>query len=145
MDIEKANRILSQLMAQVNNAGIPNLGVCIGESPYEDKGRYCIDYLPDASEAQREQGQAILDNFILQKSETCTPLDFLDRFTPEEIAAINASSNIFAVVFRTSLLAAQKIELDNPRTASGMNKLVEIGLLSEARRTEIMNDNGVCK
>jgi len=145
MDVEKTHRILTQLMDLVNNAGIPNQGVCIGEPPYEDKTLYRIDYLPEATEAQRAQGQTILDNFILQKSETCTPLDFLDRFTPEEIAAINASSNIYAVVFRTSLLAAQKIELDNPRTESGMNKLVDIGLLSEARRNEIMNDNGVCQ
>ena len=92
----------------------------------------------DCAGNEENISQIVGEKRSVDDSGIIAPLEFLDRFTAEEIAAIESSANIYAAVFKNMLATAHVIELDNPRTIQGMAKLVEIVLLSEARKTEIM-------
>ena len=74
----------------------------------------------------------------IDESGVISPLKFLDRFTSNEISAIESSTNIYAIVFKNMLATAQVVELDDNRTMQGMAKLVDIGLISEERKNEIL-------
>jgi hypothetical protein len=70
-----------------------------------------------------------------------TALEFLERFTPVELRRIEVgarSDETLASIYR-SCLAAQEVASDDPRTIAGMGFLVALGLLSPARRDEILS------
>lgn len=70
-----------------------------------------------------------------------TAYQFLLRFTAEERAAFRAAALADANVadFQQLAQAAQEIVSDDPMTISGMDYLVSQGLLTQARRDEILN------
>lgn len=76
---------------------------------------------------------------------TITPLEFLERFTDEEAIAIDLASigttQLAASVRRLMQLinAARTIELDNPRTISGVQQLEAAGLIATGRAAEILS------
>lgn len=77
-----------------------------------------------------------------------TPLQFIDRFTDEEQLAIVSATlaNPAVKLWYDKLLAAQEVVFDDPRLSVGMNNLVAAGLITEARKVEILGDpatNGV--
>ena len=69
-----------------------------------------------------------------------TKLQFLNRFTNEELAAVYtaAKTNVLIEVFLDKLKLAQEINLDDPQTVGGLQALAEAGLLSEARVQEVL-------
>ena len=69
-----------------------------------------------------------------------TKLQFLNRFTNEELAAVYtaAKTNVLSEVFLDKLKLAQEISLDDPQTVGGLQSLVAAGLLSEARVQEVL-------
>lgn len=71
-----------------------------------------------------------------------TSYEFLLRFTAEERAAIRSAALQDPVVgdFQMLALAAQGIYNDDNMTIAGMDYLVSIGLLTQARRDEILNN-----
>lgn len=71
-----------------------------------------------------------------------TSYEFLLRFTAEERAAIRSAALQDTVVgdFQMLALAAQGIYNDDNMTIAGMDYLVSIGLLTQARRDEILNN-----
>jgi hypothetical protein len=70
-----------------------------------------------------------------------TAYQFLLRFTAEERAAFRAASltNANVADFQQLAQAAQEIVSDDPMTVAGMDYLVSQGLLTQARRDEILN------
>ena len=66
-------------------------------------------------------------------------LTFLDLFTEsEQIAVASAAmTNVHAKLWYDRTLAAEFITLDDPRTESGLDALVAMGLITEPRKTEI--------
>ena len=70
-----------------------------------------------------------------------TAYQFLLRFTAEERAAFRAASltNANVADFQQLAQAAQEIISDDPMTVAGMDYLVSQGLLTQARRDEILN------
>lgn len=70
-----------------------------------------------------------------------TAYEFLLRFTAEERAAFRAASltNANVADFQQLAQAAQEIVSDDPMTVAGMDYLVSQGLLTQARRDEILN------
>lgn len=70
-----------------------------------------------------------------------TAYQFLLRFTPQERAAYRAAAQTDEMVadFLNLATAAQEIINDDPMTIAGMNYLVSVGLLTQARRDEILS------
>lgn len=70
-----------------------------------------------------------------------TAYEFLLRFTAAERAAFRAAAATDAQVadFQQLAQAAQEIRSDDPMTLAGMDYLVSQGLLTQARRDEILN------
>jgi hypothetical protein len=70
-----------------------------------------------------------------------TSYEFLNRFTAQERAVIRSAAvqDIIIGDFQMLALAAQGIYTDDPVTLSGMDYLVSQGILTQARRDEILN------
>ena len=71
---------------------------------------------------------------------TCTPLEFIERFTEaEQLAVVTAAMQVPALrLWYDKLMAAQQVVEDDPRLASGLDALVSAGLITEQRRDEVM-------
>jgi hypothetical protein len=69
-----------------------------------------------------------------------TSYEFLNRFTPAERMALRTAALTDAVVadFQQLAGAAQEIINTDPVTISGMDYLVAQGLITEARKLEIL-------
>ena len=69
-----------------------------------------------------------------------TRLDFMNRFTMEELAGIYtaAKSEVLVEVFLDKLKLAEHVDLADPNTVAGVNALAASGLLIEARAGEIL-------
>jgi hypothetical protein len=73
-------------------------------------------------------------------AQSWTAYQFLLRFTAEERAAFRAAAITDPNVadFQQLAQAAQEVVSDDPMTVSGMAYLVSVGLLTSARRDEIL-------
>lgn len=71
---------------------------------------------------------------------TCTPLEFIERFTEaEQLAVVTAAMQVPALrLWYDKLMAAQQVVEDDPRLASGLDALVSAGLITQQRRDEVM-------
>lgn len=69
-----------------------------------------------------------------------TPLEFLDRFTEQEQLAVVAATMQSAEVklWYDKLLAASYVDLDDPRTAEGIDALIAAELIAPERRDEVL-------
>lgn len=63
-----------------------------------------------------------------------TCLDFIARFTPDERSSVRT----YAPDLMEMLLAAHEIESDNPLTVYGLSALVAGGIITEARKGELL-------
>jgi hypothetical protein len=70
-----------------------------------------------------------------------TSYEFLSRFTAAERASIRVGSVSDAALadFLMFSQAAQEVVSDDPVTAAGMDYLVQLGILTPARRAEIVS------
>jgi hypothetical protein len=75
------------------------------------------------------------------ESRRWTAYEFLNRFTPAERAAIRSGSQSDSMLadFLMMSQAAQEIVSDDPVTVAAMGYLVSLGILSPARRAEILS------
>ena len=71
---------------------------------------------------------------------TCTPLEFIERFTEaEQLAVVTAAMQVPALrLWYDKLMAAQQVVEDDPRLAIGLEALVSAGLITAQRRDEVM-------
>lgn len=69
-----------------------------------------------------------------------TRLDFMNRFSMEELAGIYtaAKSEVLVEVFLDKLKLAEHVDLADPNTVAGVKALAVSGLLTEARAGEIL-------
>src|SRR3954452_17670630 len=69
-----------------------------------------------------------------------SPLDFMERLTKTERKAIRAKSktNDDLEDFMSLLSAAPHVHLNDPRTVAGVDLLVALGLLTAARKAEVL-------
>lgn len=104
-----------------------------------------VDAYPDKTD--EEVLAAIAEQQAAQEQSTepssprvLTKLQFLNRFTNEELAAVYtaAKTNVLIEVFMDKLKLAQEINLDDPQTVGGLQALAAAGLLSEARVQEVL-------
>lgn len=70
-----------------------------------------------------------------------TAYQFLNRFTDAELMAIRARSQTDAITwkFLTFATAAQEVVSNDPVTVAGMDYLVSVGVLTAARRADILS------
>lgn len=70
-----------------------------------------------------------------------TPLEFLGRFTESELDDIERRRpfDVGVRTFYRTASFAQEIVSDDPRTIAGMDYLQSIGVLTEARKEQILN------
>lgn len=69
---------------------------------------------------------------------TFTRLEFRNRFTLAEKTAMYESTNTVVKIFLDDLAAAQSVDIEDQNTVDAVNYLASIGLLTEARATEIL-------
>lgn len=71
-----------------------------------------------------------------------SPMVFLLRFTAEERALMRAAAKVDenAADFMLILQTADEIWSDHPFTVAGLQMLVQAGIITEARRLEILGD-----
>lgn len=63
---------------------------------------------------------------------------FMAEFTMEELAAISLSTDPTIAALRMVLITwLSEVHSDDPSVIAGLNKLVEVGIISEQRKTEI--------
>lgn len=69
-----------------------------------------------------------------------TSLEYLDRFTQseQELIVAAANSNVQIKLYYDRLLAATFIDLEDPRTAAGIDALIAAGLLDASRKAELL-------
>lgn len=79
-------------------------------------------------------GSGPSDDQLALDRKTWSCLDFLARFTPDERAAVRT----YAPDLLEMLLAAHEIESDNPLTLYGLSALVAGGIITEARKGELL-------
>ncbi|MCO6414827.1 hypothetical protein JYK14_01355 [Siccirubricoccus sp. KC 17139] len=70
---------------------------------------------------------------------TVTPLEFMDRFTTEEKAAVAAAAQADATVllWMMTMAAAQEVVLGDDKVTAGIDALVQAGILTEERGAAI--------
>ena len=75
-----------------------------------------------------------------EQRQVWTAYQFLGRFTDPELMAIRAESQTDPATwkFLTFATAAQEVVSDDPMTVAGMNYLVSIGIVTEARKNQIL-------
>jgi len=71
-----------------------------------------------------------------------TAYQFLLRFTPAERAAFRSGATVDPVLadFLQLAQAAQEVDAGDPITGAGMQYLVSVGVLTEARRKEVLDE-----
>ena len=67
-----------------------------------------------------------------------TPFEFRNKFTQAERIAILNSSDLIVKDLWSGFSTAQEVIADYTETIQGMNYLVSVGLLTEARKNEIL-------
>lgn len=79
--------------------------------------------------------------YVPQQIKILSSLQFRDRFTLEEKLAIRAAAMTDHVVglFYDESLAADFIDLDDPRVEQGVDLYISKGLVDSSRKTEILS------
>jgi len=132
MNLEKLHNAIA--------AVCPIHGVSVGDG--ENKTTWTISFKDEATNEEKAAAHAVIDAAdlsILDEPETYTPYEFLQRFTLEEQTAIEASTDIGVKLFLRKLSSVSVVIPDFQDTIDGMNYLVSKGLITEARKAEILS------
>lgn len=73
-----------------------------------------------------------------------SPLEYMERFTDDELAAIYSAAkvNSSVEVWLKKFERSTEINLDDPRTVAGVQSLEGAGLIGEGRANEILGITG---
>jgi hypothetical protein len=97
------------------------------------------------------EDQALLDALIAAHDPEAQPvrrvfgfLAFLELFTPAEQLSMMQACNDFATfkLWYDKAIAAQAIDLDDPRTATRLQQLVDAALITSERKTAVLAGEG---
>jgi hypothetical protein len=110
-------------------------------NPIYDPAIQIVDsfYVVEASRVRR--AWSVRPKTVDELRRTWTPLEFLERFTPSELEDIESRrlTDPGVRTFYRSASFAQEIVSDDPRTVAGMDYLVSIGIITNARKEAILN------
>lgn len=101
------------------------------------------DYIPSGlTPITKAQADAIIEASqpAPEPKTKFTSLEYLDRFTQAEQELIVAATgqNVQLKLFYDRLLAATFIDLEDPRTAAGIDALIAAGLLDSSRKSQLL-------
>lgn len=72
---------------------------------------------------------------------TLMPIDIVALFTPAELLALEQSTNLIVVAFRTQFFAAlNPIALDDQRFLGAVQAMESLGILTEARAAAVRSN-----
>ena len=118
----------------------PCTGVSIGN--LTDKTTWRVDFLPEATDAQKAAAQAVIDAAdpatIFLPPRQWTPNDLLNRFSEGEMDAIQDSADRDVKRMWRRVLAYVVIYPDSPEMSATLDFLISKGLLTATRKTEIL-------
>jgi hypothetical protein len=87
-------------------------------------------------------GDSVIDGIYVNKngipSHCVTKLAFMNKFTLQELGAIESSLDPIVKVLQRQQAIAEFIDLSDPKTAEGIGYLVMIGILTSTRMNEIL-------
>jgi hypothetical protein len=89
------------------------------------------------SQAQAIQAQALIENMPPPKT-SISFLQFMELFTQAEQVAAIGSTDVNIKIFIMKGAGAGLLDLNNPEVIAGVNYLVSIGILTQARATAIL-------
>lgn len=100
-----------------------------------------IDAPADFDIARINEYRIIDGELVIPPSRVLTKLQFMDRFTDEEMEAIYtaAEESVQVEIWLERFKLASEVDLDDPRTISGVQALESAGLIAEGRAAEILN------
>lgn len=99
-----------------------------------------IYFKSEATEAQKEAARELLKNWQdVPDGKKWTPYEFRNLFTQQERFGILNSTDAIVKDLWSGFSTAQEILADHPETITGMAYLVEVGLITESRKNEILN------
>lgn len=143
VDLDPAIR--SSWLAVGNPKALCYLPVTEGEQPYYDPATEALYDTVSVVHASDGTGSVARTWHVRtltaeERRKTWTALEFLERFTPAELDAIETARINDSVVaaFYRSAMAAQEVVSDDHRTIGGLQYLVAIGVLTPARRDQIL-------
>lgn len=127
------------------HADIPADAVGVSDAEYGELMRAQAEGRRIVAEAGRPVHAAPASSALPPSVPAFSPLEFRRRFTDAErnriaLAANEAANNGDPTLLNwlLDLSAAPSVRMDAPEVAEGMQRLVELGLLSERRRDAIM-------
>ena len=118
----------------------PLHGISIRDA--SDKTTWSISFKDEATAEERAAAQAVIDAAelsIWNDPITVSSYEFLNRFTQTERTAIRSSTDANVQDFISLVQAAQIVDFSDEKTLEGMACLVSLGLVTEARKIEILS------
>jgi hypothetical protein len=132
MNLEKLHNAIA--------AVCPIIGVSIGN--VSDKTTWIFTATVSATTEEIAAAQAIInaaDTSILNDPVYYTPQEFKNKFTTDEQDAILASEDAQVKRIWFDFATAITINVEHQDTISAMTYLVAVGLLTEARKAEVLS------
>lgn len=108
---------------------------------YDDMGGAAKHLLPAGCiEITEAEVEAIRASAVPVQQTRFSSLEFLERFTDEEqLAVVTATLGSAQVkLWYDKLLAAEYVDLNDPRTEAGIDALIAAGLIHAGRKTSLM-------
>ena len=113
----------------------------ISFSDLSDKSTWTVQYQTTATDAQKTAAQAVIDAAtipLVMSHRQWTPYEFYQKFTADERKALKASTDATVDEFRTDISLYQIVYPDSDEMATAMAYLVNIGIITDARKIEIL-------
>ena len=114
--------------------------VVVDPVPAFDSVAQVVDERMTVQPTRVVRGWAVRPKTADEKRVVRTAYEFLSRFTPSELDSVRVRSQTDPAMWRflTFASAAQEVVSDDPVTVQGMDYLVSCGIVTAARRNEIL-------
>lgn len=92
-------------------------------------------------ETYDRNGNVIATEYVPDVPQMLRPLDLVLLFKPAELLALEQSTNLFVVSFRTQFFSAiEPIALDDPRFTGAVAIMQQLGILTAERAASVLGN-----
>ena len=127
-----------ELQTQLEAAS-PGINNRLGK--FDDKSTWELLFPSDATNAQKAAAQAVIAAAtipLVMSHRQWTPYEFYQKFTATERAALKASTDATVQEFMSDMALYQVVYPDSDEMTTAMSYLVTLGIITDARKTEIL-------
>lgn len=117
--------------------GITNYAPEMGIKP-ADHGPLVIKQITQCSAEEKAEAEALSQTPQEMTKRILSPWELRQRFTFRERVAITSSADAGVMVIREDLMTAQECNLDDPSVGMSLDYLISKGLITSARKAEIL-------